>query len=191
MRTKSWILGVLAGALIARWASAETASDARWRVDVRPGALAWGSTIDGGSEPAHGAGPAIAVGGGYRLTDHVEVDASAQAAAQGLTLFGRTQSYGSLTAGGRWFPLGSETVVRPWLGGEAGWYHARSTFATLFGSESRSADGGGFNVGTGFDVPVGSRVSIGADVRYHQTLGVFDDPGFVTTLANVSFHFGH
>lgn len=189
MRTKTWTVALLASAAIARGAWAETVADAKYRIDLRGGALAWGDAVEG-HEAAHAAGPALAIGAGYRLTEHAEIDASAQAAAQGATLFGRTQSYSSVTAGGRWLFFGRDAVVRPWLGGEAGWYEGRSSVSTLFGTETRVADGGGFNVGTGFDVPLGSLVSIGADVRYHQTLGVFDDPGFVTTLANVSFHFG-
>jgi hypothetical protein len=46
------------------------------------------------------------------------------------------------------------------------------------------------NAGAGFDVPVGDLVSLGADVRWHQTIGVFDDAGFLTTMATVAFHFG-
>jgi hypothetical protein len=190
MRTTTWIVALLASAVMAGGTWAETAADAKYRVDVRGGALAWGNSVEG-HEPAQGAGPALAVGAGYRLTEHTEIDASAQAAAQGATLFGRTQTYDSVTAGGRYLFFGSDAVVRPWLGGEAGWYQGRSSVTTLFGgTDTRVANGGGFNVGTGFDVPLGRLVSIGADVRYHQTLGVFDDPGFVTTLANVSFHFG-
>ena len=189
MRTKTWIVALLASAVMARGGRAETVPDAKYRIDVRGGALAWGNAVEG-SEPAHGAGPALGVGGGYRVTDHVEVDASAQAAARGA-LFGRTESFDFVTAGGRYVFFGSDAVVRPWLGGEAGWYQGRSSVTTIFGgTDTRVATGGGFNVGTGFDVPLGRLVSIGADVRYHQTLGVFDDPGFVTTLANVSFHFG-
>jgi hypothetical protein len=46
------------------------------------------------------------------------------------------------------------------------------------------------NVGGGLDVPIGKLVSVGVDLRYHQTFGVFDNAGFMTTLAHVAFHFG-
>jgi hypothetical protein len=46
------------------------------------------------------------------------------------------------------------------------------------------------NLGTGLDVPLGRLVSLGVDARWNQTIGPFDDPGFLTTTANVGFHFG-
>ncbi len=194
MRTSGWVLAIFASAAIARGVHAEgdAASDGRYRIELRGGAVAWGQSVDSADSATRGAGPALGLGAGYRVTDHVELDASALGAAQGGGLFvGRTRSYDSVTAGGRYFFLGPDAVVRPWLGGEGGWYRARTSEYSLFGATvTRVADGGGVDVGTGFDVPLGRLVSIGTDVRYHQTLGVFDDPGFVTTLATVSFHFG-
>ena len=83
--------------------------------------------------------------------------------------------------------------MRPWLVGEAGVYRAQARFQSLLFSYShveRTANGGGLNLGGGFDVPLGRLVSLGVDARWNQTLHVFNDPHFVTTMANVSFHFG-
>ncbi len=196
MKTTTILL--LAACLVCRHAGAATADaaatpDTRYRIDVRAGALPVGTE-------GHGAGPALGLGAGYALTEHVDLTASGDVAAHGAALFGDSESFRSITAGARLYPLGRHTVVRPWLGAEGGWYGVRHVEDSLYFShyytphvESRVRDsnGGGINFGSGVDVPLGRHVSIGTDVRYHQTLGVFDDPGFLTTMANVSFHFGH
>jgi Outer membrane protein beta-barrel domain len=195
MKTSTALLvPAILAACLARNAAAT--NDGRYRIDLRAGALAWGQDpkVRGGYKlETADAGPALGIGGGYRLNDHFDIGGSGQAASKSTVLFGRTTSYTSLTAGPRYYPFGRDLRFRPWLAGEAGWYHGRSTLSLLLRNTrtERSGDGGGLNAGTGFDVPVGRLVSLGADVRYHQTLGVFgNNPGFVTTMANVSFHFG-
>ena len=193
-RSTALLVPAILAACLARHAGA--ANDARYRIDLRGGALAWGEDpkVRSGYElDSADTGPALGIGAGYRLNDHFDIGASSLAASKSTVLFGRTTSYAALTAGPRYYPFGRDLRVRPWLAGEAGWYHGRSSLSLLFHNTrtERSGDGGGLNAGSGFDVPVGRHVSLGADVRYHQTLGVFEsNPGFVTTMANVSFHFG-
>jgi hypothetical protein len=168
----------------------------RFRIDLTPGVLAAGSDVsfteDGVRRTADtSVGPAIRLGGGYKLTEHFDLSASAQGANTSGEFFGRRVGYTGITGGTRFYPLGRDTRVRPWLVGEAGWYHAHSRFDFVIGSVSeRSADGGGLNVGTGFDVPIGRHFSVGFDTRWNQTLGLFNDPGYLTTNANLGFHFG-
>jgi hypothetical protein len=153
------------------------------RIDIEPGALAAGTN---GVE----AGPALAVGAGYALTDSFEVGGHVQTAAD-VRLFDRSVGYTSVTGGGRYYVLGRATAVQPWLIGQAGWYQGTISVSKLLGgSYRRTENGGGVNMGAGLDVPVGNLVSLGTDVRWHQTIGVFDNAGFLTTMATVAFHFG-
>lgn len=179
------VLTLLASNLFVRGAQAEV-KDTRYRIDLRGGALA------AETGRVHGAGPVLALGAGYLFSDRIDLTATGGTAAHGALLFGRTESFGSLTAGARYYPIGRDRRVRPWLAGETGWYHTRTVESSLFGGShtQRVADGGGINIGTGFDIPLGRYVSLGTDVRYHQTIGVTSNPGFLTTLANLSFHFG-
>ena len=136
------------------------------------------------------AGPSVAIGAGYAVTEHIELGATAQTAGS-VELFGDSIRYTSVTGGCRYYLLGRARPVRPWLIVQTGWYRADSTSFRLFGgTRTRADNAAGVNLGGGFDVPIGKLVSLGLDVRYHQTFGVFDDPGFVTTMANVAFHFG-
>jgi len=172
-------IGVLCAPVVAGAAESER----RIRIDVEGGAMPGGSK---GVEP----GPALGVGVGYALTDHIELGADAQTAAH-VNIFDRTTGFSSVTAGARYYVLGRSGAVQPWLIGQGGWYSGSVTQPRLFASTIHHTDsGGGVNVGAGFDVPVGKLVSLGADVRWNQTIGVLDDPGYVTTLANVAFHFG-
>jgi hypothetical protein len=153
------------------------------RIDIEPGALAAGTN---GVE----AGPALAVGAGYALTDSFEVGGHVQTAAD-VRLFDRSVGYTSVTGGGRYYVLGRAAAVQPWLIGQAGWYQGTISVSKLLGgSYRRTENGGGVNMGAGLDVPVGNLVSLGTDVRWHQTIGVFDNAGFLTTMATVAFHFG-
>jgi Outer membrane protein beta-barrel domain len=168
----------------------------RWRIDTGAGALAAGNDV---SFTDHGVrrtadtevGPALRLGAGYRLTDRFDLNASAQVASTDAALYGRDIGYTALTGGTRCYPWGRDLRVRPWLLGEAGWYRAESR-VQLFGASytERTANGAGFNLGSGFDVPLGRFISLGFDARWNQTVGVFDNPGFLTTTANLGVHFG-
>jgi hypothetical protein len=173
------VIGMLCAPVVTR-----AADNARpVRIDIEPGALAAGTN---GVE----AGPALAVGAGYALTDSFEVGGHVQTAAD-VRLFDRSVGYTSVTGGGRYYVLGRAAAVQPWLIGQAGWYQGTiSVSKVLGGSYRRTENGGGVNMGAGFDVPVGNLVSLGTDVRWHQTIGVFDNAGFLTTMATVAFHFG-
>jgi hypothetical protein len=170
------------------------------RLEIEAGALVAGSdaTVDiAGSNVSidTGVGPAFAVGAGYALTDHLEVGGAFHAASTDAELFADDVSYIALTPHLRYYPLGRAVIVRPWLAVAGGWYRADADLGSfsLFGSnqdDDRADDGGGMNFGGGLDVPIGRRVSLGAALRYHQTLGVFDDPGFLTTMVNVGVYFG-
>jgi outer membrane protein W len=171
------------GVLCASVAAHAAESERRIRIDVAGGAMAAGS--DGVQ-----AGPALGIGVGYAFTDHLEVGANAQTAAD-IKLFDRSMGFNSVTVGGRYYVLGRSGAVRPWLIGQGGWYEGTVDDSKLFGSTTHREDsGGGLNVGAGFDVPIGNLVSLGTDIRWNQTIGVFNDPGFLTTLATVAFHFG-
>jgi hypothetical protein len=172
-------IGVLCAPVVAQ--SAE--SERRIRIDVEGGAMAGGSK---GVEP----GGALGVGVGYALTDHLEVGANAQTADH-INIFDRSTGFSSVTAGARYYILGRSGPVLPWLIGQGGWYSGSVTESDIFRPITHREDsGGGVNVGAGFDVPVGKLVSVGTDIRWNQTIGVLNDPGFVTTLATVAFHFG-
>jgi len=94
--------------------------------------------------------------------------------------------------------------VRPWLGGQLGWYRVDGEFdgysidddedrALVFDLNDdvrRTDDSFGINLGGGIDVPINQRVSLGIDVRYHNAFNAFDDFEFVTTMLNVSIWFG-
>src|SRR5262249_49193545 len=135
-------------------------------------------------------GPAVGIGVGYALTDHLELGANAQAT-EDINIFDRSIGFNSVTVGGRYYVLGRSRAVRPWLIGQGGWYQGAVDDSKLFGPTTHREDsGGGVNVGAGFDVPVGKLVSLGTDIRWNQTIGVLNDPGFLTTLATVAFHFG-
>jgi len=173
------VIGMLCAPVVTR-----AADNARpVRIDIEPGALAAGTN---GVE----AGPALAVGAGYALTDSFEVGGHVQTAAD-VRLFDRSVGYTSVTGGGRYYVLGRAAAVQPWLIGQAGWCHGTISVSKLLGgSYRRTENGGGVNMGAGLDVPVGNLVSLGTDVRWHQTIGVFDNAGFLTTMATVAFHFG-
>lgn len=173
----------------------------RMRIDIKGGALVAGNdahvTIDGKPERARAdVGAATGLGVGYRLSDlfdaTIDSDWTSNISSEPIDA-----SYTSVTAGARFYPIGRDHVVRPWLLGEAGWYHGEAEKTVKRGefpfsrvhTSSTDDDGGGLNIGAGFDVPVGRLVSLGAGLRYNQTLGVFDDPGYLTTMAQVSFHF--
>lgn len=199
MRQLAWAITLLAGHLGAYPASA--VEPARpLRLDIEGGALVAGSDVEvdfGGRDVSldTDVGPALAFGVGYALIDHLEVGGTFHAASTGGDLFDSDVDYIALAAGLRYYPLGRAVIVRPWLQAAGGWYRAEADLntITIFGTSSdddRADNGGGVNFGGGFDVPIGRRVSIGGDLRYHQTLGVFDDPGFLTTMVNVAVYFG-
>ena len=177
--TTALAIGVLCAPIVST--AAEKARPIR--IDVEPGALAAGTNdVD--------AGPAFAIGAGYALTDAVELGAHAQTAAN-VELFDRSVGYTSVTAGARYYVLGRAAAVQPWLIGEAGWYQGTACGVEALRPLHRAdAERGGINMGAGFDVPVGKLVSLGTDVRWHQTFGVFDNDGFLATMATVGFHFG-
>jgi outer membrane protein W len=170
------------------------------RLEIGGGALVAGSdaTVDiGGSDVSidTGVGPALSVGAGYALIDHLEVGATFHAASTDAELFAEDVSYVALTPYLRYYPLARAVIVRPWLAVGGGWYRAHADLGTFSFSgndpdDDRTEDGGGMNFAGGLDVPIGRRVSVGADLRYHQTLGIFDDPGFLTTMVNVGVYFG-
>ena len=174
----------------------------RMRIDLRAGAKIAGSDpevrIAGDEVHAESSqGLGLGIGVGYALSEHFDLAADAESTGEGtdLSLFdsGTSASFDSVTAGVRYYPIGRRRWVRPWLIGEAGWYHAEAAVfeSGLFHRERHEVDddGGGLNVGAGFDVPVGRLVSLGAGIRYNKTLGVFDDPSYTTAMAQVSFHF--
>jgi hypothetical protein len=192
MKPSTTISALIVGAGLLGSAAAFADAPARpFRLDVSFGALAGGSDAVVGDDGIDtDPGLAGALGFGYAVTEHVEVGATTQAATSTLILDDNV-GYTSVTAGARVYPLGRDLRVRPWLVGQGGWYRARITREVLFADDvSETEHGGGINGGAGIDVPLGRLVSIGVDARYHQTFGVFDDPGFVTTMANVAFHFG-
>jgi hypothetical protein len=195
MRSTTIPFLLLTVALSAPIGSAAADPERPTRIDLNGGALAGGTDA---SVREHGtrttaevdAGPAVGVGAGYALTDHLEVGGHVLAA-DSPALFGHSVGYTSVTAGCRYYLLGRSGPVQPWLIGQGGWYRGASRFSTVFGSDTnRDENGAGVNAGGGLDVPIGKLVSVGVDLRYHQTLGVFDNAGFVTTMANVAFHFG-
>jgi hypothetical protein len=169
------------------------------RLDIEGGALVAGSDVDvninGGDVSLDtDVGPAFSFGAGYARIDQLEVGGAFHAASTDGELFDSDVDYTAVTAGLRYYPLGRAVVVRPWLQVAGGWYRAEADFDTItIGTSSdddRAENGGGMNFGGGFDVPIGRRVSVGGDLRYHQTFGVFDDPGFLTTMVNVAVYFG-
>jgi len=170
-----------------------------FRLDVEGGALVAGSDVEtdiGGSSVSvdPDVGPALSIGAGYALNDYFEVGGAFHAASSDGDLYDSDVDYTAITAGLRCYPLGRAVVVRPWLSVAGGWYHAEAdlNYISLFGpvDDDRSENGGGLNFGGGLDVPIGRRVSVGGAVRYHQTFGIFDDPGFLTTMVNVAVYFG-
>ena len=170
------------------------------RLDLGSGIFAKGGRV---SVKEHGrrrridssAGPALALTLGYAVSEYVDAVASGEVATT-AGIFDGT-SYAALNAGARVYPLGRGLRVRPWLIGEAGWIHADATHRSLglFGSPSHTHhwqdDGGNLQFGGGFDIPIGTHFSLGPDVRYHRTVGVFNDPGYVSAMLNLSFHIGH
>jgi Outer membrane protein beta-barrel domain len=172
-------IGVLCAPVLAHAAESER----RIRIDVEGGAMPTGSN-------GVAAGPALGIGVGYALTDHVELGANAHAASD-VHIFDRSMGFGSVTAGARYYILDRSAAVRPWVIGQGGWYTGSVSESNLFGPTTHHEDsGGGVNVGAGCDVPVGKLVSLGTDIRWNQTIGLLNDPGYLTTLATVAFHFG-
>jgi hypothetical protein len=194
----AWAITLLLGHVAAHDASAAEPTRPL-RLDVEGGALVAGSDVDvsiGSTDVSldTDAGPALSVGVGYAVIDQLEVGAAFHAASTDGDFFDSDVDYIGLTAGLRYYPLGRAVMVRPWLTAAGGWYHAEAdlNYISLFGpvDDDRTDDGGGVNVGGGLDVPIGRRVSVGGDLRYHRTFGVFDDPGFLTTMVNVAVYFG-
>jgi hypothetical protein len=169
------------------------------RLDIEGGALVAGSDVEvdfGGSDVSldTDVGPALSFGAGYAFIDQLEVGGAFHAASTDGDLFDSDVDYTAVTAGLRYYPLGRAVVVRPWLQVAGGWYRAEADLNSITvgasSDDDRADNGGGMNFAGGFDVPIGRRVSVGGDLRYHQTFSVFDDPGFLTTMVNVAVYFG-
>jgi hypothetical protein len=171
-------------------------AEARWRLDLEGGAMVEASDVDvetGGGQASldFDAGPAFAVGAGYELLRWLELDSHFQGGFANVDgLLADQLSFIAFTFGGRLFPFPWQRV-RPWAGFEMGWYHMEVEDGLFSSTKSnQNQDSFGINVGGGLDVPVGSRVSLGVDVRYHNAFDAFEGVDFVTTLFNVAIWFG-
>lgn len=169
---------------------------ASWRIDVEGGAF-----IPAGDFDAKGrgdkialdfdVGPGFAVGGAYAPLRWLEVAAHMHYGyANNDTFLADSVEVFSFTAGGRVFPFPWERV-RPFGTFELGWYRAQVD-GGLFSSvrDDQTDDSFGINVGGGADFMINRRVSLGADVRYHNAVDAFEGIDFVTTMFNVGIHFG-
>jgi hypothetical protein len=196
------VLTIICATVVTAAAADDPDALRRIRIDLRAGAKIAGTdpdvTIAGERVHAKSSqGIGLGLGLGYALNDTFDVVLDGESTGEGtkLHLFdsGTAATFDSITAGMRYYPFGRRHRVRPWLIGEGGWYdgHAATFDNGIFHHEHHSVSdsGGGLNVGAGFDVPVGHLVSLGADVRYNKTLGVFDDPSNATAMAHLSFHF--
>lgn len=165
-----------------------------YRVDVGLGAVVWGSGVtvhrDRQRLSASGApGAAASLGLGYAIGKHFDLVVDGSVTASDLF---DTVEFGSVAGGARYYPLGRDVRVRPWLIAETGWYETSVARTDLLsgGSSRVSEAGAGFAAGAGLDVPLGRHFSIGPDVRFQQVLGAFDDPHLVVAMVRTSFHFG-
>ncbi len=173
-------------------------ADAGWRLDLQAGGFIPVQHVkyrDDGTKinEGIGGGGAFVVGGAYGLGDWVELTAQLQAATN-FDSYDNTVGVVSFTPGARVFLLPKDRRVRPWLGGQVGWYHLDGNFDyEVFGGDyeaEESDDSFGLNVGGGVDFRINHRVSLGLDVRYHNAFDALDGFQFLTTCFNVGIHFG-
>lgn len=184
-------------------------AEARWHLDIQGGAFLPQSkvqlrsgNVEVDSSPAGGG--AFAIGGGYALNQWLDLCAQSQLAT-GLSIWDDSVDMYSFTAGTRVFPLSTTYPIRPFLGGQLGWYRVDGDFdgyrvdddntrALLFVPPDddihRTDDTVGINLGGGVDVPITQRVSLGMDVRYHNAFDALDGFEAVTAMLNVSVWFG-
>lgn len=171
-------------------------AEGRWRLDMDGGALIPASDVDvkaGGGTASldFDVGAAFGVGGGYELLRWLELDSHLQGGLANVDgILADQLNFVAFTFGGRVFPF-PLVRVRPWAGFEMGWYHVEVDGGLFSDTKSdQDEDSFGINVGGGVDVPVGSRVSLGVDIRYHNAFDAFAGVDFVTTLFNVAIWFG-
>jgi opacity protein-like surface antigen len=182
----------LAALILVAAADTQTAQ-ARWALEIEAGAMVPFNDIriEKGGESAttdFDAAGSIAIGGAYGLGDYFELTGTFRSNFAGVI----DNFYSvSLTGGGR-VDLLPPHRVRPWIGTEIGWYHARADFNDLFGSNDieESDDSFGLNAGGGLDVAVSRVVSLGVDVRYHNAFTAFDRLELLTAMLKVGVHFG-
>jgi hypothetical protein len=175
--------------------------DAGWRLDLQLGAFVPTSDVEFQSsvvdvDSGVGAGMSFVVGGGYGLGDWVELTAQLQAAGTANIYDEDNVGVLSFTPGARVFLLPAEQPIRPWLGGQLGWYQVDGDFNDEFifddpdDDVGRTDDSFGINVGGGADFRINRRVSLGLDIRYHNAFDALRGFEFVTANFNVGIHFG-
>jgi opacity protein-like surface antigen len=174
-------------------------ASASWRIDVEGGAFIPVGDFDvesrigdaGDVSVDFDVGPGFAVGGGYAPLRWFEIAAHVHYGyADTDTFLSDNVEVFSFTAGGRVFPFPWERV-RPFGIFELGWYRAEVD-GGIFSSirADQTDDSFGINIGGGADFMINRRVSLGADVRYHNAFDAFEGFDFVTTMFNVGIHFG-
>jgi hypothetical protein len=148
-----------------------------------------------------GAGSSYAVETGWLLGKRLELGLRWQQVFASLDLdddsvTGTALDVGALTAGARFFVLGTEESLRPWVALHVGWYHADGAVDQVSGvpargrpapevSTERRGDTMGLNVGGGLDVEIAERLSVGLELRYHYTAEL----NFLTPLVGFRVRF--
>lgn len=179
-------------------------AEAQWHLDIQAGAFSPLNDVSFQEGRANvdidlDTGGAFAVAGGYALDRWVDFQAQMQTATH-FDTYDENVNVFSFTVGGRFFPLPMTSRVRPWLGGQIGWYRVDAHLDDFYYFDSyyyddddidEHDDSFGLNAGGGLDIQINPRVSLGLDVRYHNAFDAFQGVEFVTTMFNVSIWFGN
>lgn len=172
-------------------------AEAAWPLDLQTGTFISVGTVELRDrdfevhEHPH-PGMSFATGGSYELSDRVDLSALL---AHSANLGEDSVSAWSVTGGARAFLLPPAYRLRPWLGGQLGWYflHAHFNRDFLFEDDEevqKDEDSLGLNVGAGFDFAASRRVLLGMDARYHKAFDAFAAFDFVTMMFNVGIRLG-
>jgi opacity protein-like surface antigen len=84
-----------------------------------------------------------------------------------------------------WFPVASETKIRPYLIGGGGVYNIKAKPKT---GSSSSATKFGINVGAGFDFDLQNNFGIFLEGRFHNVFVTGSDAKFIPINAGIRFH---
>ncbi len=136
-------------------------------------------------------GGSFALGAGYSIHEYVDLTGRFQGNFAGVDIGIASDTFYalSLTGGARLYPL-PPSRIRPWLGGEVGWYRAEAEVGVFDDNIKLADDSFGINAGGGIDFAVSERLVLGIAARYHNAFDALGGLEFVSTTVRIGIRLG-